>query len=201
MGTPKSERTAEIHRKTNETDIKVRVNLDGSGKSSCTLGVPFFAHMIDLFARHALMDIEISGSGDIDIDAHHTVEDAGITLGLAIREALGDRAGIERYGEAYVPMEETLARCSLDVCNRPFIRFGADVPKTKVGTFDAELAEEFFRALAFNGGITMHLDVLTPGGNVHHILEALFKATGRALGKAITHNPRITGVLSTKGKL
>jgi imidazoleglycerol-phosphate dehydratase len=154
--------------------------------------------MMNLLARHSLIDIELSGKGDVDIDAHHTVEDAGITLGQAIKAALGDRAGIERYGEAYVPMEESLARCVLDMCNRPYFAFDADIPKARVGDFDAELGEEFFRALALNAGITMHLTILR-GGNVHHMLEALFKATGRALGKAVARNPRIHGVLSTKG--
>lgn len=193
-------RTAELSRETSETSISAKVNLDGTGKCTCDLGVPFFAHMMNLLARHALMDIELTGKGDVYIDAHHTVEDAGITLGQAIKQALGDRAGIERYGEAYVPMEETLARCVLDLCNRPYLAFNAVIPKVKVGDFDAELGEEFFRALAFNAGITMHLDILR-SGNVHHMLEALFKATGRALGKAAAANPRIKGVLSTKGKL
>jgi len=199
-GSKSSARTAEISRNTNEMQITARVNLDGSGQCTCDLGVPFFAHMMNLMARHALFDVELTGKGDIEIDAHHTVEDAGITLGQAIKAALGDRAGIERYGEASVPMEETLARCVLDLCNRPYICFNAGVPRVKVGDFDAELGEEFFRALAFNAGITMHIDLLR-GGNVHHVLEAIFKATGRALGSAATRNPRITGVLSTKGKL
>lgn len=195
-----SGRTAELTRNTNETQITARVNLDGTGKCTCELGVPFFAHMMNLFARHALIDIELTGKGDIEIDAHHTVEDAGITLGQTIKTALGDRAGIERYGEGSIPMEESLARCVLDLCNRPFLVFNAEIPKTKVGDFDAELAEEFFRALAFNAGITMHIDLLR-GGNVHHMLEAIFKATGLALGRASVRNPRIQGVLSTKGKL
>lgn len=195
-----SGRTAEVSRDTAETSIRAQVNLDGTGQCTCDLGVPFFAHMMNLLARHALMDISLTGKGDLEIDAHHTVEDAGITLGQALRQALGDRAGIERYGEAYVPMEETLARCVLDLCNRPFLVFNAEIPKAKVGDFDAELAEEFFRALAFNAGITMHLDLIR-GGNVHHMLEALFKAVGRALAKAMAPNPRISGVLSTKGKL
>lgn len=192
-------RTAEISRETSETQLTARVNLDGSGACVCDIGVPFFAHMMNLLARHALMDIEITGKGDTHIDAHHTVEDAGITLGQAIKAALGDRNGIERYGEASVPMEETLAHCVLDLCNRPFIVFNADIPKAKVGDFDAELGEEFFRALAFNAGITMHID-LVRGTNVHHILEAIFKAVGRAMGKAATVNPRIQGVMSTKGR-
>lgn len=193
-------RTAEVRRETKETQLYARVNLDGSGQLKCDLPVPFFVHMMDLFARHSLVDIELTGSGDVEIDYHHTVEDAGITLGQAIKQALGGREGIERYGEAYVPMEETLARCVLDLCNRPYLHFDADVPKAKIGEFDAELAEEFFRAFAFNAGITMHLTVLRTG-NLHHVLEALFKATGRALGKAAAKNPRIQGVLSTKGKL
>lgn len=195
-----SERTAEIKRETKETQLRVRVNLDGSGKCQCDLGVPFFAHMMDLFARHALLDLEITGKGDTEIDYHHTVEDAGITLGQAVKLALGDKSGIERYGEAYVPMEETLVRCVLDLCNRPYLCFDAEVPKAKIGEFDAELAEEFFRAFAFNAGITMHLSLLA-SGNLHHVLEAMFKATGRALGKASALNPRIQGVLSTKGML
>lgn len=193
-------RTGEVTRETSETAITGKVNLDGTGKCVCDLGVPFFSHMMNLFARHALIDIELTGKGDVQIDAHHTVEDAGITLGQVIKTALGDRAGIERYGEAYVPMEETLARCVLDLCNRPYLLFKAEIPKCKVGEFDAELAEEFFRALSFNAGITMHLEILR-GGNVHHMLEAMFKATGRAFGKATAVNPRIKGVLSTKGKL
>ncbi len=202
---PKSEptqgtRSAEITRDTRETQLKVRVNLDGTGLCRCDLQIPFFAHMMDLFARHALLDLEITGQGDIGIDYHHTVEDVGITLGQAVKAALGDRAGIERYGEAYVPMEETLARCVLDLCNRPYLRFDAEIPKAKIGEFDAELAEEFFRAFAFNAGVTMHLSVLA-SGNLHHVLEALFKATGRALGKAAMRNARIQGVLSTKGTL
>jgi imidazoleglycerol-phosphate dehydratase len=200
-GQPGTLRRADVSRDTNETQLRVRVDLDGSGKCSCTLDVPFFAHMMDLFARHALIDLTIEGRGDIQIDAHHTVEDAGIVLGQAVKQALGDRAGIERYGEASIPMEESLARCVLDLCNRPYLRFDAEVPKAKIGNFDAELAEEFFRAFAYNAGITMHLSLLTSGGNLHHILEAMFKAVGRALGKAASRNPRIQGVLSTKGKL
>jgi imidazoleglycerol-phosphate dehydratase len=194
-------RQAQVRRETKETQLQVSVNLDGSGECVCTVPVPFFGHMMDLFARHALIDLRIEGKGDIEIDAHHTVEDVGITLGQAVKQALGDRAGIERYGEAYVPMEESLARCVLDLCNRPFLRYEAKVPKAKIGEFDAELAEEFFRAFACNAGITMHLSLLTRGGNLHHILEAMFKAVGRALGKAAMKNPRIHGVLSTKGKL
>jgi imidazoleglycerol-phosphate dehydratase len=174
--------------------------VDGTGAFKGTVGVPFFEHMLNLLARHSLMDIGLEGSGDLAIDAHHTVEDCGIVLGKALKEALGDKAGITRYGEAYVPMEEALARCVLDICNRPFLRFDAELPKAKVGEFDVELAEEFLRALAFNAGITMHITVFY-GANLHHIVEAVFKAVGRALAQAVAVNPRISGVLSTKGKL
>lgn len=193
-------RIASISRDTAETQLTVRVDVDGSGAFKGGVGVPFFEHMLNLLARHSLMDIEMTGKGDLAIDAHHTVEDCGIVLGKALKEALGDKAGITRYGEAYVPMEEALARCVLDICNRPFLRFDAELPKAKVGEFDVELAEEFLRALAFNAGITMHITVFY-GANLHHIVEAVFKAVGRALAQAVAVNPRIRGVLSTKGKL
>ncbi len=196
----KRERVAEVRRDTKETQLAVRVNLDGKGVFAGSVGVPFFEHMLDLFTRHALVDLELKGKGDLQIDAHHTVEDVGIVLGQAVRQALGDRAGIERYGEAYVPMEESLARCVLDLCNRPYFRYNVSIPKAKVGEFDVELVEEFLRAFAFNAGITMHVELFY-GSNLHHILEAVFKAVGRAFGKAIQCNSRIEGVLSTKGKL
>jgi imidazoleglycerol-phosphate dehydratase len=201
--TPKdslAHRVGEFRRETKETQLFVRVDLDGTGQFRGSVGVPFFEHMLDLFTRHALIDLELEGKGDLHIDAHHTVEDVGIVLGNALRQALGDRAGIERYGEAYVPMEESLVRCVLDLCNRPYLRYDVPVPKAKVGEFDVELAEEFFRAFAFNAGITMHVQLFY-GANLHHILEATFKAVGRALGKAVRREPRIIGVLSTKGKL
>jgi imidazoleglycerol-phosphate dehydratase len=196
----KCKRIAEVRRETKETQLVVHINLDGKGKFTGSVGVPFFEHMLELFARHALLDLEIQGRGDLHVDAHHTVEDVGIVLGQAVRQALGERAGIERYGEAYVPMEESLVRCALDLCNRPYLRYHVPVPKAKVGEFDVELAEEFFRAFAFNAGITMHVELFY-GANLHHILEATFKAVGRALGKAVRFDPRIEGVLSTKGKL
>jgi imidazoleglycerol-phosphate dehydratase len=195
-----SAREARIERNTNETQISIRLRVDGEGRYSGSFGVPFFEHMLNLFARHSMMDIEIEAQGDIEIDAHHLVEDIGIVLGQVLKSALGDKRAIARYGEAYVPMEETLARCVLDVCNRAYFRLDAAIPKAKVGTFDSELAEEFFRAFANNAGITMHLAVFY-GSNVHHLLEAMFKATGRALGKAVVTDPRIQGVLSTKGTI
>ena len=196
----KAVREAELRRDTSETQIFIRLNVDGQGRLTGSIGVPFFEHMLNLFARHSLFDIELNGKGDLSIDSHHTVEDVGIVLGQVLKKALGDKAGIERYGEAYVPMEESLARCALDLCNRAYFRFEADIPKAKVGDFDAELGEEFFRAFANNAGITMHLTLLT-GSNVHHMLEAAFKAVGRALAKACEYNPRVRGVLSTKGAL
>lgn len=193
-------RTASVRRDTNETKLSATLNVDGTGRFSGAVGVPFFEHMLNLFTRHALVDLELKGVGDVQIDAHHTVEDCGILIGQVFKEALGSKEGIERYGQAYVPMEEVLARCVLDVCNRPFLRFDADLPKAKVGDFDVELAEEFLRAFAFNAGITMHITVFH-GSNLHHILEAVFKAVGRALSQAVATNPRIRGVFSTKGRL
>ena len=191
------DRFATQSRKTTETSITIELNVDGSGTFSSALDIPFFNHMLNLLTRHALFDLKISGIGDTEVDAHHSVEDCGIVLGKTLREALGDKTGISRYGIAYVPMEECLARCVLDLCDRPFLTFNIDVPKAMIGEFDAELAEEFFRAFANNGGMTIHLDLLR-GNNLHHMLESLFKATGLALRQAVTIDSRIKGVLSTK---
>jgi len=193
-------REASVHRDTSETQIAVRLIVDGEGQFTGGVGIPFFEHMLNLLARHAMMDIEVSGKGDIDVDAHHTVEDTGIVLGRALKTALGTRQGIERYGEAYVPMEETLARCVVDICNRPFLKFDVQILKAKIGEFDAELAEDFMRAFCFNACLTMHVSVIY-GGNMHHMVEAVFKAVGRALAKAVSRNPRIIGAHSTKGVL
>jgi imidazoleglycerol-phosphate dehydratase len=198
--TAPAERSALLSRETSETRINLNLVVDGSGQFTGSIGIPFFEHMMNLFSRHSLFDVAITGTGDVEVDAHHTVEDVGIVLGQALKQALGTKAGIERYGEAYVPMEEALARCVLDICNRPYFHFDAKIAKAKVGNFDVELAEEFFRAFAVNAGITMHITVFY-GRNLHHILEAIFKAVGRALAKAVQLNPRIQGVLSTKGKL
>lgn len=192
-----TERKAVIDRKTAETQICIELNIDGSGKFQSNLNVPFLNHMLHLLTRHGLFDMTITGTGDVHIDDHHTVEDCGIVLGQVLKAALGDKTGIARYGTGSIPMEECLGRCVLDICNRPFMVYNVELGKTKVGTFDAELGEEFFRAFAFNAGITMHLDLLR-GTNIHHILEALFKATGLALRQAVAIDPRITGVLSTK---
>jgi imidazoleglycerol-phosphate dehydratase len=195
-----SDRRARIERRTLETQLTVELNLDGMGQFEGQVGVPFLEHMLHQFARHGAFDLTISGKGDTLIDDHHTTEDLGIVLGQCIKECLGAKVGIRRYGEAYVPMEETLVRCVLDVCNRPYLYFGIEIPKTKVGTFDAELAEDFFRALAFNSGTTVHMDMIR-GGNVHHILEAAFKSYGRALGQAVRRDSTVQGVLSTKGTI
>lgn len=192
-----TERKAVIDRKTAETQIRIELNLDGSGRFESNLNVPFLNHMLHLLTRHALFDMTVTGTGDVHVDDHHTVEDCGIVLGQALKTALGDKQGIARYGTGAVPMEECLGRCVLDICNRPYMIYDVELPKVKIGTFDSELGEEFFRAFAFNAGITMHLDLLR-GSNAHHILEALFKATGLALRTAVSVDPRISGVLSTK---
>ena len=193
-------RTATITRTTRETDIALQLNLDGSGQTSIATGVGFFDHMLDALSRFALLDMTLTCRGDTQVDAHHTVEDAGICLGRAIREALGDRAGIRRVGSAYLPMDEALAFAAIDISGRPYLAFDADFTAPMVGAFDTQLAEEFFRAVAVNAGLTVHAKVLA-GRNDHHKLEALFKAFGLALRDAAAVDPRVTGVLSTKGAL
>ena len=193
-------RTASIERITKETQIRLTLDVDGSGKAKVCSSVPFLDHMLDLFTRHGLFDISIEAKGDIDIDFHHTVEDIGIVLGQAFREALGDKKGISRYGQATVPMDETLAAVAVDLSGRPYMVYNVKLPKVKIGEFDVELAREFFQAFANNAGANLHINVLY-GDNVHHILEACFKGLARALDQATQLDPRIEGVLSTKGKL
>ena len=193
-------RTATITRTTKETDISLCLSLDGSGQTSLNTGVGFFDHMLDALSRFALLDLTLTCRGDTQVDAHHTVEDTGICLGRAIREALGDRAGIRRVGSAYLPMDEALAFAAIDISGRPYLAFDADFTAPMVGAFDTQLAEEFFRAVAVNAGLTVHVKVLA-GRNDHHKLEALFKAFGLALRDAAAVDPRVTGVLSTKGAL
>ena len=193
-------RTATITRTTRETDIALQLNLEGSGQTSLNTGVGFFDHMLDALSRFALLDLTLTCRGDIQVDAHHTVEDVGICLGRAIREALGDRAGIRRVGSAYLPMDEALAFAAIDISGRPYLAFDAEFTAPMVGAFDTQLAEEFFRAVAVNAGLTVHVKVLA-GRNDHHKLEALFKAFGLALRDAAAVDPRVTGVLSTKGAL
>lgn len=193
-------RTASLMRKTGETDITAKINIDGTGISEISTGVGFFDHMLTLFARHGSFDINIRAQGDLDVDCHHTVEDVGIVLGQAFREALGEKVSIRRYGTVYIPMDEALALVSLDISNRAFLVFEAELKNSKIGDMDAEIVEEFFRAFAVNAGITLHAKVLY-GTNTHHKIEALFKAFARALKEATEIDPTITGVMSTKGIL
>jgi imidazoleglycerol-phosphate dehydratase len=194
-------RKAAVKRKTRETDISVSVDLDGSGKAEMASGVGFFDHMLDQLARHSLIDISVAAKGDLHIDQHHTVEDVGIALGQALREALGDRAGIARYADVHLPMDEALTRCAIDVSGRPFLVWKVEFSRAKVGEFDTELVGEFFQAFAQNAGITLHVETLY-GRNNHHIAETCFKAVARALRAAIAVDPRQKGrVPSTKGSL
>ncbi|HMN73260.1 MAG TPA: imidazoleglycerol-phosphate dehydratase HisB [Rhodoblastus sp.] len=194
-------RRATVQRKTKETDISLTVVLDGSGKSVISTGVGFFDHMLDQIARHALFDLEISAKGDLHIDDHHTVEDVGIALGQAIRQALGDRKGIRRYATAHVPMDEALTRASIDLSGRAFLVFETQFPTPKIGTFDTELVREFFQALTGNCAANVHIDTIR-GANSHHIAESCFKALARALREAVEIDPRQADAIpSTKGVL
>jgi imidazoleglycerol-phosphate dehydratase len=193
-------RKASLERITKETQIKLTLVIDGRGEAKIYTSVPFLDHMLDLFTRHGLFDLTIEAKGDIDIDFHHTVEDIGIVLGTAFREALGDKKGIRRYGQAAVPMDETLASVAIDLSGRPYMVYNVKLPKVKIGEFDVELAREFFQAFANNAGANLHINVMY-GDNVHHILEACFKGMARALDQATQLDTRIEGVLSTKGKL
>lgn len=192
-------RTARIRRETTETKVTVALALEG-GPIQVRTTIPFFDHMLTLMARHGLLGLEIEASGDTEIDLHHTVEDVGITLGEAFRQALGDRAGIRRYGQAGVPMDEALASAHIDLVTRAYLVYSVPASAGQAGGFDVDLAEQFFRALVTNLQATVHLS-LQYGSNQHHILEALFKAFGRALGEAVSVDPRISGPLSTKGVL
>ncbi|MFP4580838.1 MAG: imidazoleglycerol-phosphate dehydratase HisB [Candidatus Sumerlaeia bacterium] len=195
------ERTSKIERETKETQLTVEINLDGKGSYAGEIGVPFLEHMLDLLARHGAMDITVSGKGDTHIDPHHTVEDLGIVLGQALEKALGDKKGINRFGYFYMPMEETLVRVALDVCSRPYLHYNVETSKERVGDYEVELTEDFFRALAMNAGLTLHIELLY-GKNAHHIIEAIFKAFARALRQAVEYDPRNANqVISTKGKL
>ncbi|WP_422803570.1 imidazoleglycerol-phosphate dehydratase HisB [Streptococcus sp. FT1-106] len=193
-------RQAEIERNTFETKIKLNLNLDAQEPVDIQTGVGFFDHMLTLFARHGRMSLVVKADGDLWVDSHHTVEDVGIALGQALRQALGDKAGINRYGTSFVPMDETLGMASLDLSGRSYLVFDATFDNPKLGNFDTELVEEFFQALAFNVQMNLHLKILH-GKNTHHKAESLFKATGRALREAVTLNPEIHGVNSTKGLL
>ncbi|HEY8383958.1 MAG TPA: imidazoleglycerol-phosphate dehydratase HisB [Microvirga sp.] len=194
-------RAASVSRRTAETDVSVSVALDGTGKAEIATGVGFLDHMLELFARHALVDLNLKVTGDLHVDQHHTTEDAGIALGQAVLQALGDKKGIARYADIHLPMDETLSRVALDISGRPFLVFRTTFPTEKIGVFDTELVREFFQAFAMNAGITLHLETLY-GANSHHIAESLFKGVARALRQAMATDPREGGrVPSTKGSL
>ena len=194
------ERTASITRTTNETDIAVRLNLDGSGKAEISTGIGFFDHMLNGFARHGLFDLNCQVKGDLEVDCHHTIEDTGIVLGQAIREAVGDKKGIVRYGTCILPMDESLVLCSLDLSGRPYYVSDAEFPTEKVGEMDTQMVKEFFYAVSYSAAMNLHFKMLS-GGNSHHMIEGMFKAFAKALDMAAAHDPRITDVLSTKGSL
>lgn len=201
MDPRRAPRTATVTRETNETRIEVRVDLDGTGRSESVTGIGFFDHMIDQLARHALIDITLSCDGDRHIDDHHSVEDCGIALGQALREALGAKRGIRRYGSFHLAMDDTLVRAALDLSGRPYLVWNLPFPADKIGTFDTELVREFFQALSTHAGMTLHVDLLH-GLNAHHIAEAAFKAVARALREAVEPDPRLGDALpSTKGAL
>jgi imidazoleglycerol-phosphate dehydratase len=193
-------RKAQLARKTLETDVKLALNLDGQGETKIETGIGFFDHMLNSFCRFGYFDLQLQAQGDLEVDQHHTIEDCGILLGQAFKEALGDKAGIERVGEALFPMDEALAQVAVDISNRGYLAWNVDCPEGMAGDFPVEMAEEFFRALAVNAGLTLHV-LLLYGKNRHHILEAVFKGVGRALGLAVRKNNRTEGVLSTKGIL
>jgi imidazoleglycerol-phosphate dehydratase len=193
-------RTAKIERKTKETDISVLLELDGSGKAEIETGMPFLNHMLDSFSRHGLFDINVKAKGDIEVDYHHTVEDVGLALGQAFKDALGDKHGIRRFGEASCPLDETLARVVVDLSGRPYLSYNVKIRPGRVGNFDTDLPHEFFAAFANQLGMNLHIDV-PRGENPHHIIEACFKAFARAMDVATQLDPRIQGILSTKGSL
>lgn len=193
-------RTADYVRKTKETDISLHLNLDGTGSSSIHTGIGFFDHMLDGFARHGLFDLKVNVAGDLAVDCHHTIEDTGIVLGNAIKEAVGDKKGIRRYGSCILPMDETLVLCAVDLSGRPYLVFDGEFTTDRVGYMDTEMVKEFFYAISYTAGMNLHIRVLS-GGNNHHMIEAMFKAFAKALDQATIIDPRITNILSTKGSL
>jgi len=195
-----SPRVAEIRRATRETDVSVRLDIDGSGTYSVQTGIPFLDHMLELFARHGFFDLTVTATGDLEVDAHHTVEDVGLTLGQAFREALGDKAGIRRFGEATVPLDDALVSVVVDVSGRPYLVYDVALGQTRIGTFDVDLVRDYLQALATQVGMNLHV-TCQRGRNPHHIVEAVFKGLARALDLATQRDPRLRGVLSTKGTL
>jgi imidazoleglycerol-phosphate dehydratase len=195
-----SDRIAVQERKTKETDIRAELNLDGTGKSMVDTGIGFFNHMLEGFAKHGFFDLALSCKGDLGVDSHHTIEDCGIVLGNTIREALGDKTGIKRFGSCILPMDESLVLCAVDLSGRPYFVFDGAFTADRIGGMDTEMVREFFYAISYSAGMNLHLKVLTPGNN-HHMAEAMFKSFARALDEAVTIDPRIQGILSTKGSL
>ena len=187
-------------RKTKETDINLTINLDGQGKTQIDTGIPFFDHMLDGFARHGLFDLEVKAKGDTGVDSHHTIEDVGIVLGQAVADVLGGKAGIKRYGYFILPMDETLALCAVDLSGRPYLKYSADFTVPRLGTLDTEMVREFFYAVSYSATMNLHVKIMEAGNN-HHMAEAMFKAFGKALDMAVSMEPRISEVWSTKGRL
>lgn len=194
------DRIAKLQRKTKETDIRINFNIDGRGTSMINTGIGFFNHMLEGVAKHGFFDLQLECEGDLAVDCHHTIEDCGIVFGNAIREALSDKAGIRRYGSCILPMDETLVLCAIDLSGRPYLAYDADFTTDKIGYMDTEMIREFFYAVSYTAGMNLHIKVLSPGNN-HHMAEAMFKAFARALDEATAIDPRIEGILSTKGSL
>ncbi len=195
-----SKRIANIQRKTRETDISATLNIDGSGSSTINTGIGFFNHMLEGFAKHGFFDLELNCEGDLAVDSHHTIEDCGIVLGNAIKEAIGDKKGIKRFGSCILPMDETLVLCAIDLSGRPYLAFDGEFTAERVGYMDTEMVKEFFYAVSYSAEMNLHIKVLNSGNN-HHMIEAMYKAFARALDEATTFDPRITDVMSTKGSL
>ena len=198
--TKRTTRLADVRRQTKETDVRLKLNLDGSGKSTISSGLPFLDHMLELFAKHGLFDLSVNCRGDLEVDDHHSVEDIAICLGRAVSEAIGDKKGITRFGDAIVPMDEALCRVVIDLSGRSYLIYEVNTKRQRIGNFSVELAEHFWRSFAESAKCNLHIDCLR-GRNTHHMLEGTFKATARALRRAVALDPRITGVLSTKGSL
>ncbi len=195
-----SERIANIQRKTKETDISARLNIDGTGLSTINTGIGFFNHMLEGFAKHGFFDLNLNCEGDLAVDCHHTIEDCGIVLGNAVKEAIGDKKGIKRFGSCILPMDETLVLCAIDLSGRPYLVFDGEFTTDRVGYMDTEMVKEFFYAISYSAEMNLHIKVLNSGNN-HHMIEAMFKSFARALDEATTLDPRITDVMSTKGSL
>ena len=195
-----SDRIANVVRKTKETEIEARFVVDGTGKSKIDTGIGFFDHMLEGFAKHGFFDLDLKCDGDLEVDTHHTIEDCGIVFGQSVKEAIGDKKGIKRYGSFILPMDESLVLCAVDLCGRPYFSWDADFTVSKIGDLETEMIKEFFYAVSYSASMNLHIKVLTPGNN-HHMAEAMFKAFAKAMDEATTVDPRITDILSTKGSL